>query len=34
MDLYSLNAMRIENNETLMFQGSNGSPPSPPPAIN
>ena len=34
MDLCSWNAVKIKNNETLMFQGSNGSPPSPPPAIN
>lgn len=34
MDLYSWNAVKIENNGTLIFQGSNGSPPSPPPAIN
>ena len=35
MDLYVWSAVKIENNESLMFQGSNGSPPSPPPpAIN
>lgn len=34
MDLYLWNDVKVENNETLMFQGSNGSPPSPPPAIN